>query len=85
MPMQQQQPIDELSAGFVGEGLRQQFSVILVLQSVATFNDSLTHNTVNHETLHCYMLLSTGLWKNHNVKHSKLIWHLVTLKIREPE
>lgn len=62
MPMQQQQPIDELPAGFVDDGLRQQFSVVPILQCVATFNYSLTHDTVNHETLGCYMFLSTGLW-----------------------
>lgn len=77
MPMQQQQPIDELSAGLVDKGLRQQVNVILVLQSVATFDDSLTHNTVNHETLHGHMLLSTGLWKNHNLQLYELMWHLV--------
>lgn len=64
MAMQQQKSIDVLPAGLVGKGLRQQFRIILVLQSVATFVRSLTQNTVRHETLHGYVLLPTGLWKN---------------------
>ena len=61
-PIQQKQPIDELSARFVNEGLRYQFKVMFVLQSVATFNHSLPHNPVDHETLRCHVFFSTGLW-----------------------
>lgn len=65
----EQQPINVLSAGFVDESLRKQLSVLLVLQSVATFSDSSTHNTMNHETFGCNVLLSACLEKPHGKQY----------------
>lgn len=63
MAVQEQQAVDPLSAGLVDKGLRQQLRILFILQCVATVNDSLTHNTVNHKTLCCYVLLSASLGK----------------------